>query len=136
MFRITNKMQYELIECEANVTITYNDPETKKREFDQLKLEINKINFLTLSWTIVHPIDDESPIKGWTLKDLEDRDTEIIILIKAINDTFSQTVYSRYSYKAEEMIEKAKFKPLKQEVGENGRVVISVGDIHEFDVVD
>ncbi|MCE3228443.1 MAG: ion transporter [Bacteroidetes bacterium] len=135
MFRITNKMQYELIECEASVTISYNDPETKKREFDQLKLEISKINFLTLSWTIVHPIDDESPIKGWTLKDMEDRDMEMIILMKAINDTFSQTVYSRYSYKADEMIEKAKFKPLKQEATRNGRIVISVGDIHEYDAV-
>lgn len=135
MFRITNKMQYELIECEASVTITYNDPETKKREFDQLKLEINRINFLTLSWTIVHPIDDESPIKGWSLQDLKDRDTEMIILVKAINDTFSQTVYSRYSYKADEMVEKAKFKPLKQEAGKNGRIVISVNDIHEYDMV-
>ena len=135
MFRITNKMQYELIECEASVTISYNDPETNKREFDLLKLEINRINFLTLSWTIVHPIDDESPIKGWTLKDLNDRDTEVIILIKAINDTASQNVYSRRSYKASEMIEKAKFKPLKQEAGKKGNIVISVNDIHEYDVV-
>lgn len=135
MFRITNKMQYELIEVEANVNISYNDPETNKREFDQLKLEISRINFLPLSWTIVHPIDEESPIKGWTQDELIERDTEVIILIKAISDTFSQTVYSRYSYKASEIVGGAKFKPLKQEA-KNGRLMISVTDIHEFHMVE
>jgi len=135
MFRITNKMQYELIECEAMISISYNDPETKKREFDQLKLEVNRISFLALSWTIVHPIDDNSPIKNWTAKDLLDRDAEFLILIKGINDTFSQTVYSRYSYKAEDVVEKAKFKRLQQDADKNGKIIISVNDIHIFDKV-
>ncbi len=135
MFRITNKMQYELIECEAMISISYNDPETKKREFDQLKLETTRISFLALSWTIVHPIDENSPIYNLTAKDLQDRDAEFLILIKGINDTFSQTVYSRYSYKAEDLVEKAKFKRLQQEAAKNGKIVISVNDIHEFDKV-
>jgi inward rectifier potassium channel len=135
MFRISNKMQYELIETEATFTISYNDPETKKREFDQLKLEVNKISFLALSWTIVHPIDENSPIYGLTAKDLMERDAEFMILIKAINDTFSQTVYSRYSYKASDIVEKAKFKPLPQDADRNGRIVITVTDIHKYDIV-
>lgn len=133
MFRITNKMQYELIECEASVTLAYNDPDTKKREFESLKLEINRINFLTLSWTIVHPIDDESPIKGLSTKDLQERDAELIILIKAINDTFSQNVHSRHSYKAYEMVEKARFKPLKQEATKDGKIMLQVNDIHVYE---
>ncbi|MDX2171763.1 MAG: ion channel [Bacteroidota bacterium] len=136
MFRITNKMQYELIECEAMISISYNDPETKKREFDQLKLEVSRVSFLALSWTIVHPIDDNSPIKNWTLKDIQDRDTEFMILIKAINDTFSQTVYSRYSYKADDLVENAKFKRLQQDADKNGKITISVTDIHIFDRIN
>jgi inward rectifier potassium channel len=117
------------------ISISYNDPETKKREFDQLKLETTRISFLALSWTIVHPIDENSPIYNLTAKDLQDRDAEFLILIKGINDTFSQTVYSRYSYKAEDLVEKAKFKRLQQEAAKNGKIVISVNDIHEFDKV-
>lgn len=136
MFRIANKKQYELIESEASVTISYNDPVTKKREFDLLKLETKRINYLALSWTIVHPIDEESPIKGWTLQDLHDSDAELMVLIKAINDTFSQTVYSRYSYKADDLVDKAKFIPLKQEVDKNERISISVSDIHKYNKVE
>jgi len=133
MFRVTNMKQYELIECEASLTLTMNNAETGKREFFNLPLEINKINFLALSWTIVHPINAESPLFDIGVKELEYRDAEILILIKGINDTFSQTVYSRYSYKAESFVERAKFKPLKQEVNRRGILRISVTDIHHFD---
>jgi inward rectifier potassium channel len=135
MFRVANRKQYELIESEAMVTITLNNLETKKREFFNLKLEISRINFLALSWTIVHPVDEDSPLFGLTKKDLEERDVEFIILIKAINDTYSQTVYSRNSYKAEDMVENAKFKPLTPEANRRGRVRLVVTDIHIYDQV-
>lgn len=135
MFRITNKKQYELIESEANVTMTMKNPSTNRREFFNLNLEISRINFLALSWTIVHPISEESPIYGLNIKELEERDAEIIILIKAINDTVSQTVYSRHSYKIHDFVENAKFKPLNPEASKSGKLRISVTDIHHFDPV-
>jgi len=132
MFRVGNTKQNELIEVEASVVISYNDPETKKREFERLQLEINKINFLTLSWTIVHPIDEKSPIYNISREELIKRDAELIILIKAINDTYSQNVYSRMSYKAHEFEENAKFVPIKQEAGANGKISINLTDIHMY----
>jgi inward rectifier potassium channel len=71
MFRVTNKKQYELIEADAVVNLTITNPETNKRDFHNLELEINHISFLPLSWTIVHPIDEKSPLFGLSKKDLE-----------------------------------------------------------------
>lgn len=135
MFRITNKKQYELIEVEANVSMTMRNPLTNRREFYNLDLELSRVNFLAFSWTIVHPLNDNSPLFGLSLKELEDRDAEMIILIKAINDTFSQTVHSRYSYKWHDLVDNAKFKPLIPEAGKNGKLRISVTDIHHYDSV-
>ncbi|MCC6370445.1 MAG: ion transporter [Bacteroidia bacterium] len=133
MFRITNKKQYELIETEASVNLTLKNPETNRREFFSLDLELNRVNFLALSWTIVHHMNENSPIYGLSVKELEERDAEVIILIKAINDTFSQTVHSRYSYKWHDMVENAKFKALIPDAGKKGKVKISVTDIHHYD---
>ncbi|MFO0357157.1 MAG: ion channel [Sphingobacteriaceae bacterium] len=130
MFRVANKKQFELIENEAKVVLTIKNPETNKREFYNLTLEIDRINFLALSWTIVHPIDEKSPIFGLSIEELNKRDVEVIILIKGVNDTFSSSVYSRHSYKASQFKEKAKFVPLKQDVDVRGKVIISVSDIH------
>lgn len=132
MFRFANMKQNELIEVETSVILSYSNPETNRREFERLTLEISKINFLTLSWTIVHPIDEKSPIYGVNKDELAKRDAELMISIKAINDTYSQTVYSRMSYKAYEFVENAKFTPIKQEVNKNGTVSINITDIHLF----
>jgi inward rectifier potassium channel len=133
MFRITNKKQYELIECEASLTMTMNDPLTGKRKFYNLELEISRINFLSLTWTIVHPIDQNSPLFGLSPAQLNDRDVEILVLIKGINDTFSQAVHSRYSYKANDIVENAKFRPMQQEPDRKGRLRIVVNDVHLYD---
>lgn len=122
-----------LLRSKQTLSYSYSDPETNRREFEPLSLEISKINFLTLSWTIVHPINEESPIYKRDKAELMKRDAELIISVKAINDTYSQTVYSRMSYKAYELVENAKFIPIKQEVNKNGTVSINLTDIHLFD---
>ncbi len=135
MFRIANKKQYELIESEASVTMTLTNPEMNKREFINLKLEISRVNFLALSWTIVHHITEESPLYGLSRQEMEKMDTEFIVLVKAINDTYSQNVNSRNSYKVQDLIENAKFKPLSPEATKRGTLKVSVADIHIYETL-
>ena len=133
MFRVANKKQNELIETECQVILAINNPETAKRDFHFLDLERNKINLLPLTWTVVHPIDDKSPMYGLAEKDLKQRDAEFIILIKSITDTYFQTVYSRMSYKATEIVWNAKFVPMKQMPHKDGSISINLNDIHSYD---
>src|ERR1700741_614317 len=136
MFRIANSKQNELIEVEAQVVLAMTNVETKNRVFLPLALERQKINFLPLNWTIVHPIDENSPLNGFVHEDLVKSDVEIIILVKAINDTYSQTVYSRISYKYNEIIYGAKFKPMVSDKNYKGRIVINLSQIHDFEKVE
>jgi inward rectifier potassium channel len=135
MFRIGNRKQNELLETECQVVLAINNPETKRRDFKGLELQIKKINFLPLTWTIVHPIDEKSPMLGLTEKDLHDRDAEIVILIKSITDTYFQTVYSRMSYKANETVWNARFIPMKQKPHNDGSLSINLKDIHNYEKV-
>lgn len=113
MFRIANARRNQLIEVEAQVIFSYNSEEDGKiqRRFQVLELEVSKVSFLTLSWTIVHPITDKSPLLGLTYDDLLNIEAEFIISIKAIDDGYAQQVHSRSSYKAEEVVFNAKFNP-------------------------
>lgn len=135
MFRVANQKQYELIEIECKVVVAMNNLETNKREFHNLKLEVANINFLPFSWTIVHPINEESPLFKITEHDFNKSDPEVIILLKAINDTYSQNVFSRISYKAKEIIWNAKFVPIKQVANKDGSISINLKDIHEIQKV-
>jgi inward rectifier potassium channel len=132
MFRMANTTQNELIETEVKLILVKNNLETNQREFLPLTLEVEKISFMALSWTVVHPIDDKSPMYKMTKADLDKADAEFMILFKAINDTYSDTVYSRTSYKAHELIENAKFKPL-QRTQRGNKVTVDLRKLNEIE---
>ncbi len=136
MFRLANGRKNALIEIEAQVVLSYNTVINDKptRTFKILDLERAKINFLFSSWTIVHPIDNESPFYKLTHKDLVDMEAEITILMKAFDDSFSQIVYSRSSYKAHEMVVGAKFANIHGK--ENNMPFVDLHRLDEFELVD
>ena len=113
MFRLANGRNNQLIEISVQVVFTINEvvDGVKKRIFMPLNLERSKIGLLSLSWTVVHPIDESSPLFGITSEELINGEAEIIVLLQAFDDTFSQTVHSRASYLDENIIYNAKFAP-------------------------
>jgi inward rectifier potassium channel len=136
MFRLANYRSNQLIEIEVQVLLSMNikEGQNSMRKFFALKLERDKINLLTLSWTIVHPIDENSPVYGLTPEDLDKSDAEFLVLLKAFDDTFSQTVHSRTSYQNEEIVWDAKFKPVYMP-DENGIFTIHLSLISAYNTV-
>ena len=84
--------------------------------------------------TELHPIDAASPFFGKTSEDLARLSSEILILIQGFDDTFSQQVNSRYSYRHDEMVWGAKFIPTFK-VDANGDLVVEVDRIDEMKLV-
>lgn len=130
MFRIANQRSNQLIELEASISFSFlNKHDRSHREFRNLVLERSKINFFPTTWTIVHPIDDDSPLRNFKKQsDFLEHEAEVIILLKAFDDTFSQTVYNRSSYRAEEIVFGAKFDII---FGQNDKGIVTV-DLHRI----
>jgi len=105
MFRLVNGRSNQLIEVEAKVMFTRFVEENGSvvRRFDLLELERKNVAFFPLAWTIVHPINEKSPLYGLTPEDLRKSDTEFLILLTATDETFAQVVHTRSSYKPEEI---------------------------------
>src|SRR6266567_2888328 len=132
-FRIVNRRVNTLIEPEATVmlmTVGSSDGGFK-RDYALLKLERHKVLFLPLTWTIVHPIDEDSPLRGKTSADLEGLQAEVIVLVKAWDETFSQTVHQRYSYHYGEIVWNARFTPAFA-VNEEGDMVLDVDRVGSY----
>ena len=110
MFRMANRLKHTLIDTEAQITLAYLDKENPQvRKFSTLNLERTKITMLPSLWTIVHPIDAESPLYGLTEDDFEKLDMEFLVMLRAYDEIFSQTVHSRFSFKYYEVVWNAKF---------------------------
>ncbi len=128
MFRIVNNRNSQLINLQMQVLLALFVEENGElvRRFHQLKLEREDVNFLPLSWTIVHPIDEKSPLYNLTEKDLEESDAEILIVLSAIDESFAQTVHTRTSYKSGEVKFGYKFSNLYNEVQPGEPITIDV----------
>jgi inward rectifier potassium channel len=138
MFRIANAGKDQLIECEAQLMISFvvNENNANVRKFLALKLERDKIASMPLSWTIVHPLDEDSPIQHFTLQDLADSEAEFIFMFKAFDDTYSQGIHSRTSYKTHEIVWGAKFKPMFHRTDDNSGTILEFDQINEFDRIE
>jgi inward rectifier potassium channel len=129
MIRLANERSSQLIEAEAVVTATYTPRGQQKREYERLDLELDKITYLAMSWTLVHPLREDSPIFKMTEQDMHEQGFEIIVQIKAFDDSFGTTVYQRRSYIASEIRWGEKFISI---IGANDRALtLDLGRISE-----
>ncbi len=132
-FRIANQRANVLMDLRARVLLmtVEGTPGNLMRNYAALNLEIANVHFLPLTWTVVHPIDAESPLFGKTGADLERAQAEVMILITAFDDSFSQVVHARRSYRYEEVVWGARFAPAFH-VEEQGNLVLDLGRVGEW----
>lgn len=116
MFRFVNKAENQITDVGVQVLVAMDVAEGGDRasswKFYRLPLERDNINFLALSWTVVHYIDENSPLFNLSEQELMDSGAEILILITLFDDTFAQTVHVRHSYKYYEWKWNARFLPM------------------------
>ena len=111
-FRLANKMRNSQItdmSCRITVAMLENENGVMVRRFRPLELELKNIIFFPMTWTINHPIDENSPLFGMSEQDMKTADLEFMISLNGFDDTFAQTVSTRYSYTHEELIYGAKW---------------------------
>lgn len=135
MFRLVNNRQSQLIELKIQVMFSrFAEKDGKPyRRFDILELERERVSFFPLAWTVVHPVTEDSPMFGMSEKGLKDADAEILVVLSAIDETFSQTVYTRSSFKSDEVKFNHKFANIYNEP-QNGEP-ISI-DIRKLSLIE
>lgn len=113
MFRFANMRSNQVIDCEIQIIYSRNETENGKtaRRFYTLELERKYVSMLTLTWTVVHPLGEESPLYDLTQAQLTSENAEILVMFKGFDDTFAQTVHSRTSYLYDEFLFDHKFLP-------------------------
>lgn len=129
MFRLVNPQKNELLDVEINVSVSMKRKNSEFRDFHILDLERDNVRFFPSMWTIVHPIDKTSPLYGLNKNDYFEKDFEFITMLKAFDESSGQMVYSRSSYKPEEIEWGQKFVYTAKR--HNGKLLVDVGKINE-----
>jgi hypothetical protein len=137
MIRLVPFKNTNFTDAEAKITlgITIEENGIMTNKFYSLDLELNKINALTLSWTLVHPITEKSPLYKFTKEDFASTHGEILVFIKTFDDMYSNTVAARTSYTFKEVLYGAKFEPMYNRSKDASKTVLHLDKLNSHHAV-
>jgi inward rectifier potassium channel len=138
MFRVANQRDNRIIEAHLEISILKNEisPEghSLRRLYDLQLLRSQSPSF-QLTWLVMHPIDEASPFYGETAESLAESDTQLLIILTGIDETFSQTIHARYTYFTQDILWSRRFVDILHKTT-NGRYVIDYGSFHDVIPLD
>ncbi len=136
MFRVVNLASSQLIEVEARVLLSRRVAAAdgrSARRFLPLPLERDGVLFFPLSWTIVHPIDRDSPLFGLSAADLEASEAEFIVLLKGVDEASGAGVHTRTSYTPRDVAWGKVLVPLASHVAADGTLLLDVRHLDDVE---
>ncbi len=135
-FRVVNRRSNNIIDLNARlVLMTVEMVEGRlQRRFRPLDLERSDILFFPLTWTIVHPINETSPLLDMTTELLHRLQGEVIVMLKGFDETFGQTIHAHFSYRYDEIVWGARFKPAF-EIDEQGDLRLETDQLSEIESI-
>ena len=133
MLRMANIKRNQLLKVSAELIlllrIEYDG--VKKNVFYNLNLEQETIGMLLLTWTIIHIIDNESPLSTVSVEDIADANGEIIVVIEGSDDILSQNVFARASFGSNDIISNGRFEDITY-TDENNILTIDISKINQY----
>lgn len=120
------------VEIKVNVGLQIEENNKGVFRFFDLNLERSRVDSLPMNWTVVHPIDENSPFSGFTPDDMKAADVEVYVLVRGFDDVYSTVVLQRTSFTYEEILFNKKFIPMYRE-SDNGRTtVLELHKLNDF----
>jgi len=138
MFRFVNyKNNHSLTDVEVKVNVGMQVEENGETvyKYYTLLLERERVESLPMNWTVVHTIDENSPLNGFTHEDMKRADVEIYTLIRGFDDVFSDIVQQRSSYTYHEILFNRKFSRMFKESEDGQTTILELDKLsHHVDV--
>lgn len=139
MFRmVPYKINHHLTDARVVVNVAFTQMEENKPvyKFYQLNLERSRIDTFNMNWTVVHPIDEQSPLLNYTKEDMDASDLELYVQVTGFDHIFSNIVMRQTSYTFKEIIWGAKFKPMYHESQSESTTVLELDKLNDYEKVD
>ncbi len=134
MFRMVPFTKNYLVNVEVKLTLAMRVEEDgqMKTRFYSAPLDISKATTMTSSWTLVHMINEASPIAGFSKQDLVAAQAEVLVFVQGFDESFSNTVISRASYTYDDFVFGAKFLPMFHPNEDNTTTILHIDKLDDY----
>jgi inward rectifier potassium channel len=139
LVRLANgRKRSTIVNCRVSAVLMMEDRDPEsifERRFVDLKLERDNIPIFALTWTLVHTIDEQSPLYGLDKAAIESYGTILIITLDGIEDIFAQTVHTNHIYEAKHFLFNKRFASILSQHKDGSRMIdyTRFHDVEEFD---
>jgi inward rectifier potassium channel len=133
MFRAANQRGNQIFNASVTVSLARQATTLEgvtMRRFEELTVQRSRSPLFALSWTIMHVIDEKSPLYGASIDQLYDMQFEILILLSGTDDTLADVIYARHSYTPDEILMDHRFVDVLS-ITPNGRRVVDLNHFHD-----
>lgn len=137
MFRAANQRGNSILDASVNVSLAGNYTTREghtMRRFQELKLLRASNPLFALSWTVMHPIDEASPLYNLGMAEMIEHDMEIVVMLSGMDETISDRIYARYSYLPEEILWHRRFVDVVS-VTPGGQRVVDLVHFHDTEAL-
>lgn len=137
-FRAGNARGNEVVEAAISVTavMIHVTPEGQHlRRLVDLPLVRSRSPLFALSWTVMHPIDDDSPLRDCDPERLDEALFSIVVSLTGYDGTLAQTIHARKIYYPEDVRVGRRFVDVISQL-DDGRLMIDFTRFHETEPVD
>lgn len=100
------------------------------RRFYDLRLARSRTPLFALTFTVMHHVDESSPLFGATVAAMLEEDAELLVTVTGLEEATSQTVHARHSYAAEEVLWHHRYRDIFA-TDASGRRLLDFGRFHE-----
>ncbi len=138
MFRMvpyTKNFLYN-VEVKVSVAMRIMEDDVLKTKFFNMPLDISKATTMVSNWTLVHMINEESPLFGLNKEDIKNAQTELLIFVQGFDESFSNTVISRTSYSYDDFVYGAKFVPMYHPNENNTATILHLDMLDDYTVAE
>lgn len=106
LLRMANARHNEISNARAKMWLVRSERTQEGirfRRFYRMNLVQDENPLFILTWTLVHPIDEKSPLYGLSAAELEKVDANIIITVSGLDENAAQEVHKRKIYSFAEL---------------------------------
>jgi inward rectifier potassium channel len=107
MLRTANQRRNQIIEAEIRIYLMRDEVSTEgeyMRRFHLLKLLRDRTPKFTLSWTVMHQIDESSSLWGATAESLAQTRAMLVVSLSGVDETVAQPLHAPYCYAARDIL--------------------------------
>ena len=138
MFRAANQRDNRILEARVQVSLV-RDEITQEgfeiRRFYDLPLLRSQSPVFGLSWLVMHPINENSPFYQKTEAQLQEEKTELWVSLTGLDETFAQTIHTRYAYIATDILWNHRFVDIFSQQPGDDQWYVNLSIFHDTEAI-